>query len=181
MSRFSLKPTHKAVVAYYASLAKFAKLGVKHESAVRSAYAALLEHAAGQFDWKLVPEYAVRRKTGKPLKADGAILDHFSLTHGLWEAKDSDDDLEKEIKAKFAAGYPKDNILFQEPRRAVLYQHGERVIDQYRVTRDADGEIVSDLNRLDDEQYIVRLIGQVVHVSVETLKTIGKLPELKFP
>jgi predicted helicase len=129
MSRFSLKPTHKAVVAYYASLAKFAKLGVKHESAVRSAFAALLEHAAGQFDWKLVPEYAVRRKTGKPLKADGAILDNFSLTHGIWEAKDSDDDLEKEIKAKFAVGYPKDNILFQEPRRAVLYQHGERVYE----------------------------------------------------
>ena len=55
------------------------------------------------------------------------------------------------------------------------------MIDQYRVTRDADAEIVSDPNRLDDEKYIARLIGQVVHVSVETLKTISKLPELKFP
>ena len=72
------------------------------------------------------------------------------------------------------------------PAQVFDYRLGNRsalewVIDQYRVTRDADGEIVSDPNRLDDEKYIVRLIGQVVHVSVETLKTIGKLPELKFP
>ena len=129
MSGFSIKPTHKAVTAYYDSLARFAKLGVKHESAVRLAFATLLEHAAAQFDWKLVPEYPIRRKAAKPLKADGAILDNYSLTHGLWEAKDSDDDLEKEIKAKFAVGYPKDNILFQEPRRAVLYQSGERAYE----------------------------------------------------
>ena len=72
------------------------------------------------------------------------------------------------------------------PEKVFDYRLGNRsalewVIDQYRVTRDADGEIVSDPNRLDDEQYIVRLIGQVAHVSLETLKTIGKLPELKFP
>ena len=126
MSKFSLKPTHKAVAAYYDSLAKFSKLGVKHESAVRSAFATLLEHAASPFDWKLVPESAIPRKGAKPLKADGAVLDNFGLTRGIWEAKDTDDDLEKEIKAKFSVGYPKDNILFQEPRRAVLYQNGER-------------------------------------------------------
>jgi hypothetical protein len=45
------------------------------------------------------------------------------------EAKDTDDDLEKEIKAKFAAGCPRDNILFQGPRRAILYQNGERFMD----------------------------------------------------
>ena len=129
MSRFSLKPTHKAVQAYYASLAKFGKLGITHESAVRSAFAALLDNAAGQLHWKLVPEHAIARKGAKPLKADGAVLDNYGLTRGIWEAKDSDDDLEKEIKAKFAVGYPKDNILFQEPRRAVLYQNGQRVLE----------------------------------------------------
>jgi predicted helicase len=51
------------------------------------------------------------------------------LAYGYWEAKDTDDDLEKEIKAKFKAGYPRDNILFQEPRRAILYQNGERLLD----------------------------------------------------
>ena len=122
----SLKPTHKAVTTYYEALTRFEKLGVKHETAVRSAFQELLEHCARQFDWKLVPEYAIKRK-GKPdAKADGALLDNYGLNHGLWEAKDSADKLDKEIKIKFAIGYPKQNILFWQPDRAVLYQNSER-------------------------------------------------------
>jgi hypothetical protein len=109
----NLKPTHKSVVAYYESLKKFEHLGIKYESAVRSAFHELLETCARQFDWKLVPEYAIKRKGKLPLKADGALLDPFGLNHGLWEAKDADDDLEREIKAKFLLGYPRDNILFR--------------------------------------------------------------------
>ena len=52
------------------------------------------------------------------------------------------------------------------------------VIDQYRVERDATGEIASDPNRADDEEYIVRLVGQVVTVSVETMKLVSSLPPL---
>jgi len=63
------------------------------------------------------------------LRVDGALVDQFNLSHGLWEAKDSADDLEKEIKAKFALGYPQWNILFQSPERAILYQNGKRVLD----------------------------------------------------
>lgn len=33
------------------------------------------------------------------------------LQHGLWEAKDTDDDLKAEIKKKVAAGYTLTNIL----------------------------------------------------------------------
>ena len=46
MSVLSLKPSHKAVTAYYATLAQFEKLGIKHESAVRSAFQTLLDHCA---------------------------------------------------------------------------------------------------------------------------------------
>jgi predicted helicase len=129
MATLSLKPTHKPVQAFYTSLAKFEKLGVKHEGAVRAAFQELLDHCAGQFKWKLVGEYPIRRKGQAAAKADGALLDEFGLVHGIWEAKDPDDDLEKEIKAKFAVGYPKENILFQEPTRAVLYQNGERHLE----------------------------------------------------
>src|SRR6266567_3368264 len=38
MPVLSLKPTHKAIVAYYESLATFDRLGIKHEGAVRSAF-----------------------------------------------------------------------------------------------------------------------------------------------
>lgn len=65
-----------------------------------------------------------------PLRADGAVVDEFNLPRGYWEAKDSGDDLEKEIKAKFALGYPRRNILFQSPDRGVLYQNGVRILDE---------------------------------------------------
>jgi type I restriction-modification system DNA methylase subunit len=125
MPTLTLKPQHKVVSAYYDNLAKFAKLGIKHETAVRSAFQELLEHCARQFDWKLVPEYRIKRKGQADASADGALLDNYGLNHGLWEAKDSADDLEKEIKHKFSIGYPKQNILFWQPDRAVLYQNGE--------------------------------------------------------
>ena len=74
-------------------------------------------------------------------------------------------------------GIPAEVLDYRLGNRSAL----EWVIDQYRVTRDAADNLTSDPNRLDDEQYIVRLLGQVVTVSVETRKTIRSLPELKFP
>jgi predicted helicase len=53
------------------------------------------------------------------------------------------------------------------------------VIDQYRVTGDEKGNLASDPNRMDDEEYIVRLIGQVITVSLETMKIVNGLPRLK--
>jgi predicted helicase len=38
----------------------------------------------------------------------------------------------------------------------------------------------SDPNREDDPQYIVRLVGQVVHVSIETTRIVRGLPVV-FP
>jgi predicted helicase len=140
MSTFSsgLKPTCKAVSAYYDALACFEKLGVTHEGAVRSAFQNLLEHCARLAGRTLVPEYRLKRKSGKPLEPDGAIVDSMSqvLRYGLWEAKDTNDDLEKEIKVKFKAGYPKDNIIFQEPKRAILYQNDELYFDANLADRD---------------------------------------------
>src|ERR1035437_1238372 len=131
MPTLEIKPTHKVVQAYYGSLKKFEKLGVKHEGAVRSAFQSLLESCASQVGRVFIPEYQLTRKGAVPLEPDGAVVDSLSqiLRYGLWEAKDTDDDLEAEIKAKFKAGYPRDNILFQEPRRAILYQNGERLFD----------------------------------------------------
>lgn len=50
------------------------------------------------------------------------------------------------------------------------------VIDQYQISTDKHSGIVSDPNNPDDEEYIVRLIGQVVRVSVETVKIVNSLP-----
>ena len=75
------------------------------------------------------------------------------------------------------AGIPPEVFDYKLGNRSAL----EWVIDQYRVTRDEKGGITSDPNRMNDEEYIVRLIGQVITVSLETQKIIGTLPEIKTP
>ncbi|HXP61283.1 MAG TPA: hypothetical protein VN829_12380, partial [Dongiaceae bacterium] len=92
--RTSPRPTKKALDAYEQSLAAFRQRGVHNETAVRSAFQVLLDDCARQCGWKVVPEYAVLRKGRRPLRVDGALVDQFNLSHGLWEAKDSADDLE---------------------------------------------------------------------------------------
>ena len=129
MPTFNLKPTHKPVKSYYAALDQFARLDVSHESAVRAAFQTLLEHCARQCGWTLVPEHAISPQRNRRIVVDGALIDDFRLTHGYWEAKDIDDDLPAEVERKFAAGYPRDNILFQTPQRAMLWQNGRLALD----------------------------------------------------
>jgi predicted helicase len=52
----------------------------------------------------------------------------------------------------------------------------EWVIDQYQVSEDKRSR--SDPNRADDPEYIVRLVGQVVRVSLETVRIVDELPGL---
>ena len=129
MPTLNLKPTHKSVKAYYAALDQFAKLDVTHETAVRAAFQGLLAHCARQCRWTLVPEFGVSTGRGRRIVVDGALVDDFRLTHGCWEAKDIHDDLPAEVERKFAAGYPRDNILFQTPQRAMLWQNGRLALD----------------------------------------------------
>ena len=56
----------------------------------------------------------------------------------------------------------------------------EWVMEQNRLIAVERGHVPSDPNRLDDEQYIVRLIGQVITVSLETRRITHSLPELRF-
>lgn len=103
-SIFPLKATHAPVKTYYAALAQFHKHGHTTEGNTRSAFADLLKKCASPYGWHLVEEYAFKGTCKQPLRADGALVDDLTLIHGLWEAKDSDDQLHKEIKAKFAKG-----------------------------------------------------------------------------
>ena len=73
------------------------------------------------------------------------------------------------------SGIPPEVLDYKLGNRSAL----EWVIDQYRTTKDDKGNIISDPNRMDDEQYIVRLISQVITVSMETMKVVNGLPALK--
>jgi predicted helicase len=60
------------------------------------------------------------------------------------------------------------------------YRPGNRsaldwIIDQYQVSTDNRSGITNDPNRPDDPQYIVRLVGQVITVSLETSTLVRSL------
>ena len=128
MPTLNLKPTHKPIKNYYAALNQFDRLGVTHETAVRSAFQSLLQHYGRKLNWTLVPEYPINRQQRRVV-VDGALIDDFKLAHGYWEAKDIHDDLPTQVRQKFEAGYPRDNILFQTPHRAILWQNTQQVLD----------------------------------------------------
>lgn len=88
MEHLDLRPSHAPVKAYYRALGEFDQLQIDHEMAVRSAFQYLLSSCARKFHWTLVPEFSIDRKGAAPIRVDAAILDTFSLTRGLWEAKD---------------------------------------------------------------------------------------------
>jgi predicted helicase len=68
------------------------------------------------------------------------------------------------------------------PEKCFDYRLGNRsaldwVINQYQVTEHKRSGIRSDPNRGDDPEYIVRLVGQVVRVSIETVRIVEGLPK----
>jgi predicted helicase len=71
------------------------------------------------------------------------------------------------------AGIPSTVFDYRLGNRSAL----DWVIDQYQMSEDKRSGIRSDPNRPDDPEYIVRLVGQVVRVSVETVEIVDGLPE----
>ena len=131
MTNLNLRPTHKIVKDYYSELNQFDQVGATHEGAVRSAFQSLLQGCIRKLKlkWTLVPEHSMTVRQNRRIVVDGVLMDDFRLPQGYWEAKDADDDLPSEVVRKFDKGYPRDNILFQEPHRAILWQNKQQVFD----------------------------------------------------
>ncbi len=132
----SFKPTDQPIKDYYNALDQFNQRGFTNETAVRSAFQSLLQHYGRKLNWILVPEYSMtppgkggRGVENKRVVVDGALIDSYQLPHGYWEAKDIHDNLPVEVQHKFEAGYPRDNILFQTPKHAILWQNDRQVLD----------------------------------------------------
>ena len=62
-------------------------------------------------------------------RPDGTLRDSFNLPRGYWEAKDTKDDLHVEIRKKIAIGYPITNTIFEDTRRAILYQNSKLALE----------------------------------------------------
>lgn len=102
--------------------------GSATESVVREAFKDLLKAWGRSLDLTFVPEYSFHTPTKERRAVDGALLHALRVPLGYWEAKDEKDDLDAEIAYKFRRGYPQDNIIFEDSRRAVLIQHRKEVM-----------------------------------------------------
>jgi hypothetical protein len=80
--------------------------------------------------------------------------------------------LRSRFRARLSQPLGRDLPKHRPDKRSAL----EWVIDQYQVTE--HNGIRSDPNREDDPEYIVRLVGQVVRVSLETVRLVASLPPL---
>ncbi len=119
-------PSYPHIERYHADLAQLIEFGGSdHELNIRPAFQNCL--AAYCRDHRerllLVPELA----TGANVP-DGTVKDALRMTRGYWEAKDTHDDLEAEIQAKFNRGYPRDNIVFEDSQTAVLIQNNDEAM-----------------------------------------------------
>jgi len=111
----------KAIDRYYKELQEY-KGRADYELAVRTAFLNLLAETARQVKWMLIPEQTLEGG----IRPDGVLRDNFDLKRGIWEAKGPQSDLDKEISRKIATGYPLTNTIFENTKRAVLFQNKKR-------------------------------------------------------
>ena len=131
----ALKP---AINRYYKGLKEF-EGKADYELALRSAFQNLLADTARIVSWTLIPEQTIEGN----IRPDGVLRDKFNLKRGFWEAKGPKSDLEKEIQKKIADGYPLVNTVFENTKRAVLYQNKRRASEY-------------DLQNFNDVSYLLR-------------------------
>ena len=102
--------------------------GTARESVVREAFKTLLKDWGKSRDLFFIPQYEYQTLQKKPVYPDGALVYELRVPLGYWEAKDEEDDLDKEIEKKFCKGYPQDNIIFEDSHEAILIQNRQEVI-----------------------------------------------------
>ncbi len=119
-------PTYPHIQRYHEHLARLIEAGGSdRELNIRPAFQNCLAAYCDAHKEKLtlVPELSVGS-----VRPDGTVKDTLRMTRGYWEAKDTRDNLDAEIQRKFDSGYPRDNIVFEDSRTAVLYQNREEAM-----------------------------------------------------
>lgn len=101
--------------------------GSRRESVLREAFKDLLKRWGRTHNLQFIPEHDIVTVQKNRIYLDGALLHALRVPFGYWEAKDADDDLDKEIEAKSRKGYPRDNIVYSDDHTAVLIQDGRQV------------------------------------------------------
>ena len=133
-------PTYPHIERYQAELNRLLEYGGSDsEMSIRPAFQGCLDAYCREHKEKLALVPELRALSG--VVPDGTVKDTLRMARGYWEAKDSHDDLDAEITRKFDRGYPRDNIIFEDSRTAVLIQNREEAMR-------ADMSRPGDLHRL---------------------------------
>ncbi|MGA3325546.1 MAG: type ISP restriction/modification enzyme, partial [Terriglobia bacterium] len=127
---YLITPTHRSIRKYYENVAALRAQGVLNEMSVRSPFESLLQETARLKDWTFIAELS-GKSGGAVIRPDGTLRDRNSLPRGYWEAKDTQDDLDTEIKKKIARGYPLSNIIFEDTQTGVLFQGKQKINGPY--------------------------------------------------
>lgn len=108
--------------AYRTKLAQIhAASGSLNEGPISQAFGSLLESWGRALDLTLVQQWEGKGPRGNHIRVDGALVPTvLRVPFGYWEAKDSKDDLDREIASKIAVGYGDDRRLVKSKVAALL-------------------------------------------------------------
>lgn len=113
---------------YLAEIDRLRKFsGISNEQVIRPAFRRLLDAWATSAKLVFLEEFPHQTTMKSTVYPDGTVLHDIRVPLGHWEAKDTKDDLEEEIRKKFARGYPQDNIIFENSETAVLIQNRQEI------------------------------------------------------
>ena len=102
--------------------------GSSTESIISEAFKDLLKAWSKQQSLIFINQHEFETTQKTRVVPDGTILHDMRVPLGYWEAKDTDDNLDEEIRKKLSKGYPQDNIIFENSVVAVLIQNRHEVM-----------------------------------------------------
>ena len=118
-------PSYPHIETYYARLDELIQYGGSdNEQSIRRAFENCLDSYCHDRRDRLVLVAELRADAGLKTYPDGTVRDSLRMDRGYWEAKDTQDDLDTEIRKKLDRGYPRDNIIFENSETAVLIRLG---------------------------------------------------------
>ena len=162
-----------------------------HHPTYRTTYAANLKRELPRIPFVASPEdFRAFARAGERL-ADLHVNYEAQPEYKLEHVEKADAALDWRVE-RMRLSKDKTSIVYNDfltlegiPPEAFEYRLGNRsalewIIDQYQVSTDKRSGITNDPNRADEPDYIVKLIGKVVNVSVDTVRVVNNLPTFQL-
>jgi predicted helicase len=117
------------IQGYFNEISRLKKFsGTETEGVISEAFKDLLKAWARRENLIFISQFEFLSPQKNRIRPDGTILHDLRVPFGYWEAKDTADELDEEIRKKLSKGYPQDNIIFENSATAVLIQNRREVM-----------------------------------------------------